>query len=337
MPRDDLGNNHMGDTEQITKLSETLGHLPTYPVEDTRKILFSLYKHKKREINSLQEELDQSKSQAARFANDYSKASEEASSAREELATAHAQLKRYAVDLRSTVQDLRKTNRELQRSYYDTIRRLVIASEYKDRDTGYHITRISRYSALLAEKLRLERATTRTILYASPMHDVGKIGIPDRILLKKDRLLEPEFALMKTHTVIGANILANSHARILETAHQIALYHHECWDGSGYPEGLAGESIPLPARIVGLVDVFDALTSRRPYKDPYPVEVSCEIIRRESGRRFSPRLVEIFLGNLQAILTIKSESTDSDSEPATGSFTLSKRDQELEDLAQLYR
>jgi putative two-component system response regulator len=129
---------------------------------------------------------------------------------------------------------------------------------------------MGRYSALIAEKLGLPSKEVQNILYASPMHDVGKIGIPDNILMKPGKLTDEEFGIMKTHSIIGANILAHSKSKILKVAEQIALYHHEKWNGKGYPQGLSGDNIPLVGRIVALADVFDALTSRRPYKDPFP-------------------------------------------------------------------
>jgi putative two-component system response regulator len=224
-----------------------------------------------------------------------------------ELEAARQQLMKYADDLAKTISDLKTAHIELEQAYLDTIHRLVIAAEYKDEDTGDHIARISRYSALIAEKLGMPPKDVKNILYAAPMHDVGKIGIPDGILMKSGKSTDEEFALIKTHTTIGASILGNASAGLLQLAYQIALSHHEKWNGEGYPQGLAGEDIPLGARIVGLVDVFDALTSRRPYKDPYPVEVACDIIRKERGQHFDPNLVDVLMENLDEILEIKAE------------------------------
>ena len=225
----------------------------------------------------------------------------------EELKATHQQLIRYADDLAKTTSELRIANQELEQAYLDTIHRLVIAAEYKDEDTGDHIARISRYSALMAEKLGMSPKQVKDILYAAPMHDVGKIGIPDGILMKSGKSTDEEFALIKTHTTIGAKILGNSRAKLLQFAQQIALSHHEKWNGEGYPQGLAGEDIPLAARIVGLLDVFDALTSRRPYKDPYPIEVACAIIEKERGQHFDPHLVDVFLENVDEMSKIKAE------------------------------
>jgi len=226
---------------------------------------------------------------------------------RKELEGANKQLLKYADDLSKTHSNLKSTYKELQDAYLDTINRLVLASEYKDEDTGDHIIRMSRYSALIAEKLGLPAKDVQNIFYASPMHDVGKIGIPDSILLKPTKLSNEEFELMKAHTTIGANILANSKAEILQVAQQIAISHHEKWNGSGYPMGLAGDKIFLSGRIVGLSDTFDALTSKRPYKDPYPVEIACDIIRKERAQHFDPDLVAIFLDNIDDILKIKAD------------------------------
>ena len=139
------------------------------------------------------------------------------------------------------------------------------------------------------------------------MHDVGKIGIPDNILMKPGKLTDEEFDFMKTHTTIGAKILVDSKAEILQLAQKIAISHHEKWNGRGYPQGLAGDTIPLAARIVGLTDVFDALTSKRPYKDPFPVEVALDIIKKERGEHFDPDVVNVFFENIDEILKIKDE------------------------------
>jgi putative two-component system response regulator len=214
---------------------------------------------------------------------------------------------------------------ELKQAYLDTINRLAMAAEFKDEDTGDHILRISGFSALMAEKYGLSSDEVQTIRYSSPMHDVGKIGIPDSILLKKGMLTPEEFDIMKTHTSIGGRILADSKSKILETAEMIALSHHEKWNGEGYPEGLAGEDIPVSGRIVGLVDAFDALTSRRPYKDPYPVDVACKIIQNERGKHFDPDLTDIFLNNIHNFLNIRKEIGEMD-EVVLGHFKWSERD-----------
>ena len=217
------------------------------------------------------------------------------------------QFKKYINDFAKTVSDIVDANYELQEAYLDSVRRLVLAAEYKDEDTGDHTTRIGRYSALMAEKLGLPKKAVQNILHASPMHDVGKIGIPDSILLKPGKLTDKEFEIIKTHTTIGADILADAGTELLQAAQLIAVSHHENWNGKGYPQGLAGENIPLMGRIVKLVDVFDALTSRRPYQAPYPVETACDIIMRERGKQFDPALVDIFMASIGEIIKIKEE------------------------------
>jgi putative two-component system response regulator len=243
----------------------------------------------------------------------------------DEVNAAYKQMVQYAKDLNNTVAGLKKNNEELAASYYDTINRLVIASEYKDEDTHDHIVRMSRYSALIASKLGLPAGEVTNILFASPMHDVGKIGIPDAIMHKPGKLTAEEFDQIKTHTLIGAKILEDSNSGILQLARTIALTHHERWDGTGYPNGLAESAIPLPGRIVTLADTFDALTSRRPYKDPYPVDVACNILVNEKGRQFEPYIVDCFMENINEIVKIKDEVSVSD-EVSDGIFVLSERD-----------
>jgi putative two-component system response regulator len=248
-------------------------------------------------------EVDQLKKYAQDLAEVYKSAKQKS----KELHIANQQLLKYADDLNLTILDLKRAHQELKEAYLDTIYRLVLAAEYKDEDTGEHIVRMSRYSALIAERLGLPAEEVQNILYASPMHDVGKIGIPDTILMKPGKLTDPEFEIMKTHTTIGAKILANSKAKILQVAQQIAISHHEKWNGEGYPRGLTGEEIPLVGRIVALADVFDALTSRRPYKDPYLVDVALDIIKKERGRHFDPHVADVFPESIDEVLRIKHE------------------------------
>lgn len=250
---------------------------------------------------------DYSDSQLKKYADDLSKLYNSEKLKREELEESRLQLTKYAGDLKKTLSELKAAYLDLDGAYLDTINRLVMAAEYKDEDTGDHIVRISRYSTLLAEKCGMSEDEVRDIRYASPMHDIGKIGIPDSILLKPSKLSDEEFETMKTHTSIGAKILTGSKASVLQVAQQVAISHHEKWNGKGYPQGIMGDKIPLSGRIVGLVDVFDALTSRRPYKDPYPVEVACEIIEKDSGSHFDPSVAKLFLENIEAVKEIKVE------------------------------
>jgi len=201
----------------------------------------------------------------------------------------------YAKDLKKSVTALKVVHKELHEAYRDTIHRLAVAAEYRDNDTGNHIKRIGQYSALIAKVYGLPEIEVQNIRYAAPMHDVGKIGIPDNILYKKGKLTHEEFEIMKTHCTIGAKILSNSHSRILQFAESIALTHHEKWNGKGYPRGLSGKEIPLEGRIIALADVFDALNSKRPYKEAYSVEMSVEIIKKDRCKHFDPELVDLFL------------------------------------------
>jgi len=245
--------------------------------------------------------------QLRKYARDLAEVYKSEKQKRKELDAANQQLTKYADDLNSAILKLKAANQELQEAYLDTIHRLVLAAEYKDEDTGDHIIRMSRYAALIAEKLGLPDRDVQNILYAAPMHDIGKIGIPDSILMKPGKLTDEEFDTIKTHTAMGARILANSRAKLLKIAEQIAISHHEKWNGKGYPQGLSGDEIPMVGRIVGLADVFDALTSKRPYKDPFPVEVAIDIIKKERGQHFDPDVVDAFLKNINEILKIKSE------------------------------
>ena len=264
--------------------------------------------------------------QLEKYADDLAKAHKSTKQKQKDFEAVNQQLAKYADDLNKTVSELKATYQELQEAYLDTIHRLVLAAEYKDEDTGDHIVRMSRYSALLAEKLRLPPDEVKSIRYAAPMHDVGKIGTPDHILLKSGKLTDQEFDLMKTHTTIGAKILGNSKAKILQVAEQIALSHHEKWNGRGYPQGLSGDKIPLVGRIVAIADTFDALTSKRPYKPPYPISTALEIIKKARGQHFDPDVVDVFLENIDEILKIRSE-VGSAEDISLSDFTFSERDQ----------
>ncbi len=263
--------------------------------------------------------------QLKKYAEDMSAIYRAEKEKRRELEAANLQLKRYAEDLGINVSELKAANRELREAYLDTIHRLALAAEYKDEDTGDHIRRMSRYSALIAEKAGMPAADVQNMLYASPMHDVGKIGIPDSVLLKPATLTDEEYGIMRTHTTIGAKILANSKNEVLRLAAQIAVSHHERYGGRGYPQGLKRENIPLSGRIVAVADTFDALTSRRPYKNPYPVEIASNIIRENSGEQFDPSLVDVFLANIDEVLKIKAE-VGLPEDVSLSDFTWSERD-----------
>ncbi len=294
------------------------------PVEVTTDF-YQLYLKEQQKVFLLQNELQITSSQSQMYARELSNIYQHSKRKRKQLADTNRQLVKYASDLRITFSSLKSAHNELQEAYRDTIFRLVLASEYKDKDTGYHISRISRYSSLLAQKLNLSSTESGNISLAAPMHDVGKIGIPDHIILKKGILNENEFSIIKTHTTIGAAILDNSKSAILQMAYTIALSHHEHWNGNGYPQGLKKEQIPLAARIVSLADTFDALTTSRPYKSPYPLDVTCKIIRRERERQFDPCITDVFLENIDEFVAIKNEVDCRGNEDNTP-FFLSERD-----------
>ncbi|MBI5369179.1 MAG: HD domain-containing protein [Planctomycetes bacterium] len=203
-----------------------------------------------------------------------------------------------------------RLTQELKDAYLDTITRLSVAAEYRDDDTATHLQRMSLYAQIVAETLGFSQEESERLRYAAIMHDVGKIGVPDAILLKPGKLSPEEFEEMKKHTVIGAKILGKAQSDILRLSETIALTHHEKWDGTGYPRKLAGEAIPLPGRITAVADVFDALTSRRCYKPPFSSEQAISIIREGSGKHFDPRVVEAFLASLDAVLKVKAQYSE---------------------------
>ncbi|MEA3642946.1 MAG: response regulator [Lamprobacter sp.] len=193
----------------------------------------------------------------------------------------------------------------LQRSYRDAISMLGSAGHYNDADTGVHIWRMAGYARELASACDWTTAACDQLEQAAPMHDMGKIGIPGEILRKPGKLTPEEWAVMQTHSQIGHDILCVSDAPLFQLAAEIALRHHERWDGSGYPGGLAAEAIPESARIVAIADVFDALTMRRPYKEPWPVEKALAVMQESSGSHFEPRLIECFADILPRLLEVK--------------------------------
>ncbi len=206
--------------------------------------------------------------------------------------------------------ELREAHDELQASRLDVVWRLGRAAEYGDSDTGLHIIRMSQIAAVLGRAYGMEEEQADLLLVASPMHDIGKLGIPDRVMLKPGKLDKEEWAIMQTHAQIGADILAGGNSNLMIMAHEIALTHHEKWDGSGYPNGLMGENIPLVGRISAIADVFDALTSERPYKKAWPIDEAMNLIRSESGKHFEPKLVELLEEMLPKILEIKEKYTE---------------------------
>ena len=194
---------------------------------------------------------------------------------------------------------------ELRETRLQIVQRLGRAAEYKDNETGLHVIRMSHFSKLLALAAGCSPAWAEDLLNAAPMHDVGKIGIPDAVLRKPGPLDADEWATMRRHPEIGAEIIGEHPSGVLQLAREIALAHHEKWDGSGYPRYLAGEAIPLSARIVAIADVFDALTTRRPYKEPWPVQDALDHIAAQAGKHFDPALVALFAPLLPQLLEIR--------------------------------
>ncbi len=194
---------------------------------------------------------------------------------------------------------------ELRETRLQIVQRLGRAAEYKDNETGLHVIRMSHFAQLLALAAGHSTAWAEDLLNAAPMHDVGKIGIPDAVLRKPGPLDADEWATMRRHPEIGAEIIGEHPSGVLQLAREIALAHHEKWDGSGYPRGLAGEAIPLSARIVAIADVFDALTTRRPYKEPWPVQDALDHIAAQAGKHFDPALVALFAPLLPQLLEIR--------------------------------
>ncbi len=192
----------------------------------------------------------------------------------------------------------------------ETLLRLAKAGEYRDENTGGHVLRLARFSRLLAEELGLDARACDEIELAAPMHDIGKIGIPDNILLKPGKLTAQEFEVMKAHTTIGAEILKDSPSRYIQQGQVIALHHHEKFDGSGYPLGLAGQDIPVTARIVAVADVYDALGSVRPYKPAWSADAVTDYMRTQSGRHFDPQCVRAFFSRFKTIRAIHSQLRD---------------------------
>gem|GEM_PF-5647029 len=200
--------------------------------------------------------------------------------------------------------------RDLARSRVELVERLARAAEYRDDATGLHNRRIGLYAGVVAHRLGLDAATREALVYASVLHDVGKIGVSDAVLLKAGPLDAAERAAMELHTSIGGALLAESGDALVDTAQRIALAHHENWDGTGYPHGLRGESIPLEARIVAVCDVFDALTSVRPYKEAWPVVRALEEIRSLAGSKFDPEVAAAFLAAEDEVRRIAVSSGD---------------------------
>ena len=200
--------------------------------------------------------------------------------------------------------EVRKATREIVLRERETVIRLSKAAEYRDPETGAHIVRMAHYSELIAKGLGLPQSEQELLLEAAPMHDIGKVGIADVILLKPGRLTHEEFEVMKHHAAFGYEILKGSSSKVLQAGAEIARYHHEKFDGTGYAHGLAGEAIPVFSRIVAVADVFDALTSERPYKKAWDMDRACEHIKASVGTHFDPKCVDAFFSNWAGVLEI---------------------------------
>jgi putative two-component system response regulator len=199
---------------------------------------------------------------------------------------------------------------ELRATRLQVIQRLGRASEYKDNETGMHVMRMSHYSRVLALAYGFSENDADNLFNAAPMHDIGKIGIPDSIMLKPGKLTDEEFEIMKQHPEIGAEILGESDSDLIALAKMVSMTHHEKWNGTGYPKQLKGEEIPIEGRIVALADVFDALTSVRPYKEAWSIEKAMAFIHEQKNKHFDPELVDLFEQQLEAILDIKERWKD---------------------------
>jgi len=216
-------------------------------------------------------------------------------------------IEKYSATLERSV---RERTRKIEKTQAEILDCLAYAAEYRDMDTANHTVRVGWYSRILAEKYGFQGDELDLIQQAAPMHDIGKIGVSDTILLKPGKLDKKEFEQIKLHSEIGAEILSKSHARVMKYAKSIALTHHEKWNGKGYPKGLAGLKIPIQGRIVALADVFDALSMERPYKKAWPMEKIVKFITEESGEHFEPKLVDLFMEALPAILQVREKYQD---------------------------
>lgn len=222
---------------------------------------------------------------------------------RRSQAQLHDRAELLAEQVKEAVADLAEREKEL-------IMRLSKAAEYRDPETGCHIERMANYCRLIAAEMKLPAELQEQIFLAAPMHDIGKVGVPDHILLKPGKLDQDEFAIMKRHAAMGGMILAGSSSKLIRMAAEIAASHHEKYDGSGYPVGLKGDQIPLSGRIVAVADVFDALTSARPYKPAWSMEQAVSFLEEQKGRHFDPACVDAFLSRLDEALKIKSRLGD---------------------------
>jgi cyclic di-GMP phosphodiesterase len=245
-----------------------------------------------------QKQLEAAQQQLLQYARDLNRVFQSEHEKESALRATTRQLLSFAQDLNHAFRAEQEKSRELERAYHDTLQRLLRASHYKDQDTGAHNQRLAHYARVLALFLGWTREEAERLFAATPMHDIGKIGVPDAVLFKPGPLDEGEWKILKRHTTFGASLLAGSTSPLLEMARKIALYHHERWDGTGYPHGLKGEEIPHAAQLVMLADQYDALRSDRPYKTGFSHERVRAILLEGDGRtlpqHFQPLLLEAF-------------------------------------------
>jgi putative two-component system response regulator len=223
------------------------------------------------------------------------------------LEAREAMVNNRTAELEAELAALTVTFEKTRADFFETIRRLAVAAEYRDPHTADHIDRVSRYCEIMGRAAGLPEDEVKLVLKASAMHDVGKIGISDLILLKPRPLTPEERETMELHTVIGSQILGGSESDVLKAGGQIALSHHEQWDGGGYPYGLKGEEIPLYGRICAIADVFDALTSTRPYKRAFSCDDACGILLEGRGSQFDPHLLDLFFERLDEVMAIQAQ------------------------------
>lgn len=216
-------------------------------------------------------------------------------------------MKSYSQTLEKEVQEATRTITE---GYHETLQVLSKVAEYKDPETSNHVNRVAHYCRIIARKLGLSEEDQEIVFYAAPLHDVGKVSIKDSILLKPGKLTDDEFIQMKEHSLNGYTMLENVRNPYLRAGALIALSHHERYDGKGYPRGIMGEEIPLFGRITSVADVFDALTSKRPYKEPWSIEKACNLLQEESGKHFDPKVIEAFFGSMDEIMQIYKKFED---------------------------